>query len=131
MSRMFSVCLCAVVAFVSVAGATLTKPVPVLAASGTLIMATPLQDAPDPSATMILLLAPGAIISIDGPPVDGFYPVSVDGYTGWMRGETMTLTKDIPAEDAEATPAADEGAVPAEGEVIVDFVLGLEALPKP
>ena len=117
MSRMFSVCLCAVVAFVSVAGATLTKPVPVLAASGTLTMATPLQDAPDPSATMILLLAPGAIISIDGPPVDGFYPVSVDGYTGWMRGETMTLTKDIPAEDAEATPAADEGAVPAEGEV--------------
>src|SRR5690349_3869899 len=86
MSRTLSVCLCAMVTFVSVAGATLVEPVPVLAASGTLTMATPLQEAPDPSASMILLLASGAVISIDGPPVDGFYPVSAEGYTGWMRG---------------------------------------------
>ncbi|MFN8663931.1 MAG: SH3 domain-containing protein [Thermomicrobiales bacterium] len=117
MSRIFSVCLCAVVAFVSVAGAALLRPVPVLAANGTLTMATPLQDAPDPSASMIVLLAPGAVISIDGPPVDGFYPVSVEGYSGWMRGETMTLTKDIAPEEDEASPPAEDGVVPADGEV--------------
>jgi uncharacterized protein YraI len=105
------------VAFVSVAGAALLGPVPVLAANGTLTMATPLQDAPDPAATMILLLAPGAVISIDGPPVDGFYPVSVEGYTGWMRGETMTLTKDIVPEEDAAAPPAEEGVVPAGDEV--------------
>lgn len=120
LSRMLSVCLCAVVAFVSVAGAALLGPVPVLAANGTLTMATPLQDAPDPSATMIVLLAPGAVISIDGPPVDGFYPVSVEGYTGWMRGETMTLTKDIAPEEEAATPPAEEGVVPADGEVPIE-----------
>lgn len=110
MSRMVSVCLCAVVAFVSVAGATLLGPVPVLAANGTLTMATPLQEAPDPSATMIVLLAPGAVVTIEGPPVDGFYPVSAEGFTGWMRGETMTLTKDVPPDDTAATPLAEDGA---------------------
>lgn len=117
LSRTLSVCLCAIVAFVSTAGAALLGPVPVLAANGTLTMATPLQDAPDPAATMIVLLEPGAVISIDGPPVDGFYPVSVEGYSGWMRGETMSLTKDIPSEDEAATPLAEDGVVPADGEV--------------
>ncbi|MFN8675753.1 MAG: SH3 domain-containing protein [Thermomicrobiales bacterium] len=116
MSRILSVCLCAIVAFVSTAGAALLGPTPALAANGTLTMATPLQDAPDPAATMILLLAPGAVISIDGPPVDGFYPVSVDGYSGWMRGETMTVTKEAPPDEEAATPLADDG-VPADGEV--------------
>lgn len=117
LSRILSGCLCAIVALVSVVGATLIKPVPVLAANGILTMATPLQDAPDPAAAMILLLAPGAVISIDGPPVEGFYPVSVEGYTGWMRGETMTLTKDIAPEDDAATPPAEEGNNPDYGEV--------------
>jgi uncharacterized protein YraI len=116
-SRILSGCLCAIVAFVSVVGAALIQPVPVLAANGTLTMATPLQDAPDPAAAMILLLAPGAVISIDGPPVEGFYPVSVEGYTGWMRGETMTLTKDIAPEEDAGTPSTEDGVVPADGEV--------------
>ncbi|MCA9877429.1 MAG: hypothetical protein KC442_06600, partial [Thermomicrobiales bacterium] len=110
MSRMVSVCLCAIVAFVSVAGAALLGPVPVLAANGTLTMATPLQETPDPAATMIVLLAPGAVVTIEGPPVDGFYPVSAEGFTGWMRGETMTLTKDVPPEADAATPLAEDGA---------------------
>jgi uncharacterized protein YraI len=116
LSRILSVCLCTAVTFVSVTGGTLMQPVPVLAANGTLTMATPLQDAPDPAATMILLLEPGTVISIEGPPVDGFYPVSVEGYSGWMRGETMTLTKEVAPEDA-ATPLADEWVAPAEGDV--------------
>lgn len=117
LSRILSAGLCAIVAMVSVAGAALFGPAPVLAANGTLTMATPLQEAPDPAATMILLLAPGAVISIDGPPVDGFYPVSVDGYSGWMRGETMTVTKDVPPDDVAASPLAEDGVVPADGEV--------------
>lgn len=104
MSRVFSACLCAIVAFVSVAGAAVYTATSALAASGVLTIDTPLQDAPDPGAQMISLLQPGTVVIIDGPPVDGFYPVSVNGVTGWMRGETMQLTKDLPPDDAAATP---------------------------
>ena len=117
MSRIFSVCLCAIVTFVSVAGAMLLEPAAVSAANGTLTMATPLQDAPDPSASMIVLLAPGAVVTIEGPPIDAFYPVSAEGYSGWMRGETMSLAKDVPPDEDSATPQTEDGSVPADGEV--------------
>jgi uncharacterized protein YraI len=105
MSRIVSVCLCAVVAFVAVASSVL-QPAPALAASGTLRMETPLQELPDPSAPVIALLDKGTVVSIDGPPVDGFYPVTVGDLSGWMRGETMSLQKDIVDDETgtEATP---------------------------
>ena len=37
-------------------------------------------------------------MSIDGPPVDGFYPVTAGDLSGWMRGETLSVEKDIVAE---------------------------------
>jgi uncharacterized protein YraI len=55
------------------------------------------------------LLSEGTEVTIDGPPVDGFYPVTANGQTGWMRGETLSLTKDISEEmvDGESTPIPD------------------------
>ncbi len=118
MSRIISACLCAIMAFVSVAGVSLLQPAPALAANGTLKMETPLHESPDPASPLIALLSEGAVVSIDGPPVDGFYPVSTDGLSGWMRGETLALTKDIVEEPVEyvATPDETGALVPVEQE---------------
>lgn len=119
MSRFVSVCLCAMVAFVSVAGAMLLGPAPALAASGTLTMETPLHESPDHGAPLVTLLPEGTTVSIDGPPVDGFYPVSTDGLSGWMRGETLELAKDIVEEPADtaATPEETAESIPVEQDV--------------
>jgi uncharacterized protein YraI len=101
MSKLASVCLCAVMTFVTVCEARLLAPAPVLAASGVLTMETPLHQAPDPAAPLIALLPEGTVVSIDGPPVDGFYPVTAGALTGWMRGETLLLEKD-PGEGSKA-----------------------------
>lgn len=105
MSRIMSVCLCAVVAFVTLFGAPLVRPAAVHAASGTLGMETPLHESPEHGAPLIALLPEGTIVSIDGPPVAGFYPVSTGGLSGWMRGETLLLEKDDPNEGGETDPS--------------------------
>lgn len=100
--------------FVAVFSVRLISPVAVYAATGTLSMETPLHDAPSAGAPLIALVPAGAVVSIDGPPVDGFYPVSTGDLSGWMRGETMQLQKDIVDPEAEAaTPdaAADQAPV--------------------
>jgi hypothetical protein len=107
MSRLVPGGLCAIVALVALIGASLMPPGLVLAASGTLSMDTPLHDSPDPAALVIALLPEGTIVSIDGPPVDGFYPVTTGDVSGWMRGETMQLEKDRAASDDVAESAVD------------------------
>ncbi|MGH2615171.1 MAG: SH3 domain-containing protein [Thermomicrobiales bacterium] len=111
---MFSVCLCAVVAFVALTGARLLDPAPVLAASGTLTMETPLHESPAHGAAVLALLPEGTVVSIDGPPVDGFYPVSTDGLSGWMRGETMLLEKDVAADGGDPSLTAEDSAATGE-----------------
>lgn len=118
MSRKFSVLLCAIVALASVAGSGLFGPAPALAASGILQMETPLHEAPDPGSAMLALLPEGTDVTIQGAPIDGFYPVAAGGLTGWMRGETLELTKDevdpnIAAETGDVAGA--EGDIPAAG----------------
>jgi uncharacterized protein YraI len=114
MLRSISVCLRAVVALVALFGTSLSGPGPVLAATGMLNMETPLHESPEPGASMISLLPEGTVVSIDGPPVDGFYPVTAGDLTGWMRGETLSLEKDIVEEGGEASlpPGASDGSVP-------------------
>jgi uncharacterized protein YraI len=91
-------------AFVALTGARLLDPLPALAASGTLSMDTPLHDSPGHGAPVIALLPEGAVVSITGPPIDGFYPVTTGELAGWMRGETILLEKDIPYEEPAASP---------------------------
>src|SRR5215213_721898 len=116
MSRSISVCLRAVVALVALLGTFVWSPAPVRAATGTLGVETPLHDSPGPGAPVVALLPEGTVVSIDGPPVDGFYPVTAGDLSGWMRGETLSLEKDVVAEEAEASPppAESDGLVPIE-----------------
>lgn len=121
MSRITSVCLCAVTVFMAFAGMRLLSPAPALAASGTVNMETPLHESPAHGAPLIALLPEGTVVSIDGPPVDGFYPVSTNGLSGWMRGETLLLEKDILAEGSEtSTPPEETGATDASDLVPVE-----------
>ena len=99
-SGLVSVCLCAMFALVALSGARVFHPTAVLAASGTVSQETPLYDSADPDAPVIVLLPEGTIVSIDGPPVDGFYPVTVGDQSGWMRGETVQVEKDLADSDA-------------------------------
>jgi len=124
MSRFLPVCLCAIVAFVAVTG-TLLSPVSVLAASGTLTMETPLHETPDHGAVVIALLSEGTVVSIDGPPTEGFYPVTAGNLTGWMRGETLELAKDVINEPAEvaASPEPVYELVPLEQETSEEPIL--------
>ena len=81
-----------------------------------LSMETPLHESPAHGAPVIALLPEGTVVSIDGPPVDGFYPVTAGDLSGWMRGETLSLEKDVVAEGGEASPPPEEsdGLVPVE-----------------
>src|SRR5215210_8260723 len=136
MSRSISVCLRAVVALVALFGTSLSSPAPMLAATGMLNMETPLQESPAHEAPLIALLPEGAVVSIDGPSVDGFYPVTAGDLSGWMRGETLSVEKDIVAEGSEASPppaepdglvpveqTADAGAAPVEPPATVDAAI--------
>jgi len=116
MSRSITVCLRAVVALVALFGTSLSSPAPMLAATGMLSMETPLQESPAHEAPLIALLPEGTVVSIDGPPVDGFYPVTAGDLSGWMRGETLSVEKDIVAVGSEVgpPPAESDGLVPAE-----------------
>jgi uncharacterized protein YraI len=116
MSRFISVCLSAIVALVALLGTLVSSPYPALAATGTLSVETPLHESPAHDAPLIALLSEGTVVSIDGPPVDGFYPVTAGDLSGWMRGETLSLEKDIVAEGTEASPQSGEpdGVVPVE-----------------
>src|SRR3954462_7939965 len=116
MSRFISVCLRAVVALVALLGTLVSTLDPALAATGTLGLATPLQESPGPEAPLVALLPEGTVVSIDGPPVDGFYPVTAGDLSGWMRGETLSVEKDIAAEGSAggSPPAEPDGFAPIE-----------------
>jgi uncharacterized protein YraI len=116
---MVSVCLCAVLTVVGLTGARLVNPAPALAATGTLSIDTPLHGAPDHAAPVIALLPEGTVVSVDGPPIDGFYPVSTGDLTGWMRGETLLLEKDpiIVSGDAGSYVGQDAAWLPADQSV--------------
>jgi uncharacterized protein YraI len=112
MSRSISVFLCAMVALAAFTGAPTFHPAAVLAASGTLSTEAPLHDSPDPAAPVIAVLRAGTRVSIDGPPGEGFYPVTAGDLAGWMRGQTLQLEKDTSARDAaedmDGAPLVDE-----------------------
>ena len=116
MSRIVSVCLCAIVALATLTGSFFVRPASVLAASGTLSVATPLHESPGHGAPVIALVAEGTVVSIDGPPVDGFYPVTAGTVSGWMRGETLLLEKDVSNEGVATEPpvAEPDGMAPIE-----------------
>jgi uncharacterized protein YraI len=100
--------------FGAVSGVGLLVPTPVFAASGTVGMETPLHESPAHDSPVLALLPEGTVVSIDGPPIDGFYPVSTSDLSGWMRGETLELQKDIPYEGEDTIVPPTETAPPVE-----------------
>lgn len=116
MSKCVAVSLGIVMLAVALMGAALMGPLRALAASGTLTVATPLHDAPTPDATVVTLLPEGAIVSIEGEAVDGFYPVTAEGLSGWLPGETLLIPTDEVPDDTEAAMTGDQPvpAAPAE-----------------
>jgi uncharacterized protein YraI len=112
---LLSACALVALVFAALSAARLLHPLPALAASGVLTVQTALHDAPDPAASVITVLPEGSEVVIDGPPVAGFYPVSAGGLVGWMRGETLLLTKDVPPDSFAEVPTAElADAAPAE-----------------
>jgi len=95
------------IALGALSGAPVLHPAAVFAASGTVSVETPLYDSADSAAPAIALLPEGTIVSIDGPPVDGFYPVTAGDRSGWMPGETVQVEKDLPESDPAEKMAVD------------------------
>jgi hypothetical protein len=123
-SKRFWVCLSAVALLASLVAAPLL-PARVLAASATLTVATPLHDSPTPDATVLTLLPEGSVVVIDGPPVDGFYPVTTGDLSGWMRGETLLVEKDEGVTGSAENPAPDApGDVPPGDQPAADAAAG-------
>lgn len=105
MSKLAVAGLCAVAALVALAAAPL-RPGPVFAAAAALGVEAALRDAPDPGAAVLALLPAGTVVSIDGPPSDGFYPVTAGNLTGWTPGEALLWEKEVPAGDPDASADA-------------------------
>jgi murein DD-endopeptidase MepM/ murein hydrolase activator NlpD len=76
-----------------------------------------LRSGPSTDAPVILVLAQGTAVSVDGEPANGFVPVSADGVSGWLLADLLTGGGDaLPAPAAApdaAAPPADEVADPA------------------
>jgi uncharacterized protein YraI len=112
----------------ALAGARVFGPAPVLAATGVLGIESPLHEGPDPGTTVVALLPAGTQVAIDGAPIDGFYPVSANGEYGWMRGEVLLVTKDVPL-DSLAEPVPVEIANPSATDLPVEADAYLQEVP--
>jgi hypothetical protein len=112
MPKFVLACACAVVLLVGSIEVPVLQPAAVFAVTATVSVDATLLDAASPEAVVLATLPWGTAVSIDGEPVDGYYPVSVEGLSGWLPGEVLEIAKDAPVE------AVDPGAAPAEtGEV--------------
>lgn len=93
-------------------------PAPVLAVSATVSVDATLLDAPSPDAVPLATLPWGAAVSIDGDPIDGYYPVSSDGIAGWLPAEVLTISEEPPPETTDAAAAPIDPAAPPPGQAV-------------
>ncbi|MCD6031713.1 MAG: hypothetical protein K0S78_3887 [Thermomicrobiales bacterium] len=105
------VCLLVVVVLAALAGVSLLGPA--LAAPGTLLSDAPVLGAPNPEAASVGWLPAGSAVSVDGPPVDGFYPVTAEDVSGWLPAASLLLDQATGsgASIAAATPVAGDAPV--------------------
>ena len=61
---------------------------------------------PEASAAPLLLIDPGTPATVDGSPVGNYYPVTVNGVSGWLPGELLAVDKGADG----ATTAVDSAA---------------------
>ena len=73
-----------------------------------------LRSGPSADAPVIVVLAQGTAVSVDGEPSNGFVPVSADGVSGWMAAELLAgEVVPVIADPAAAPVAASDPALPA------------------
>jgi hypothetical protein len=113
MPKFVLACVCAVVLLLGSIGGPVLQPAAVFATTATVSVDAALLDAASPDAGVLTTLAWGTAVSIDGEPVDGYYPVSVDGLSGWLPGEVLEIADDAPVEGVSPDAAsAETGEVP-------------------
>ena len=109
------------------------QPIPTAAAApglATVVSETPLLAGPEPDAEVLADLGAGIEVVLSGSAAPGYLAVSVDGRSGWVAAQDLSLSNrvGIPLEDAEeqtsllAAPMAEAevlGTVPAGGVVIL------------
>lgn len=94
------------------------------AATGTAATATDanLRSGPSADAEVIVVLAQGTTVSVDGEATNGFVPVTGNGVSGWLAAELLTgdaAAGTVPPPDASAAPAPETVADPALPDPIV------------
>ncbi len=112
MRKGFSACLAACAVIGALLIAPLALPGPALAESAVLSEETPLLEEPSPDAPVIALLALGTDVTLEGAPVDGYYPVASDALSGWLRGEPLVVVKEVVAGDTSADLVAEDSEAP-------------------
>ncbi|MEA2584843.1 MAG: hypothetical protein QOF33_2928 [Thermomicrobiales bacterium] len=65
-----------------------------------------LRSGPSTADDVLRVMPPGAAVTIDGEPENGFYPVTYQGTSGWAYGGYLDL-----ADDGEPAPAIGEAGV--------------------
>lgn len=117
MRKLAVVCLSIVGALGALAGVAMLGPA--LAAPGTLLSDAPVLGEPNPEAAAVGWLPAGSAVSVAGPPVDGFYPVTAGNVSGWLPAASLLLDQAAGSGVgfAAATPIAGgaPGADPAAG----------------
>ncbi len=92
-------------------------PVPSSATTGDPTLATTsdvnLRSGPSPEAEVLRVLSPGTSVVVDGNPVNGFVPVTVDGTAGWVAAEFLGGEGSaLPADDFAAASTSTEATPP-------------------
>jgi hypothetical protein len=82
-----------------------------------------LYNAPNSDASEIATLAAGTVVSIDGPPAAGFYPVTAGDLSGWLQGELLHVHKDE-IEVVNGSPIDDDASAATSGAAGSDLPAG-------
>ena len=94
--------LVGVLVLTSVGAAILTPARGALAASGTATTDVNLRAGPGEEYDPLAVIPAGAVVSVDGDPVNGYVPVSYAGISGWANAAFLAVDASTPA-----PPAAD------------------------
>lgn len=113
MSRITMFVLCVFLPLVALAA--IATPAPVRAAYIKLAYDASLQETPQDAGFSLAMLPAGVVVTTTGDPVDGYYPVTAGGKSGWVRGDALALdAADSAAPEAAATTPAPDPTVPDE-----------------
>jgi uncharacterized protein YraI len=111
MPRLFGVFACLLLVLSTFLG-QLIMPRPAAAATVTTTSDAELRSGPGYDQPVIGTVLAGAGLAVNGPPENEFYPVTVNGQTGWVHGAVLNFVKDV-APAAETVATAPETAAPA------------------